>query len=235
LHDPATGRLWRSWRESRGAAPGFAEDYAFLIQGLLDLYEATGAIRWLQWADKLQDAMDAAFWDSEGGGYFSSPAGDPHLLVRMKEDYDGAEPAANSVAALNLLRLDAMLDGEARATRARETIDAFGAQLSRAPQGLPQMLVAVDFMIGPVRQIVIAGDRNAPETQTLLRAVHENLEAPRVGLWADGGEGQAWLASRQPWITGVKPVDGRASVSVCRDNTCGLPVTDPEELARQLG
>jgi uncharacterized protein YyaL (SSP411 family) len=235
LHDPATGRLWRSWRESRGAAPGFAEDYAFLIQGLLDLYEATGAIRWLQWADKLQDAMDAAFWDSEGGGYFSSPAGDPHLLVRMKEDYDGAEPAANSVAALNLLRLDAMLDGEARATRARDTIDAFGAQLSRAPQGLPQMLVAVDFMIGPVRQIVIAGDRNAPETQTLLRAVHENLEAPRVGLWADGGEGQAWLAARQPWITGVKPVDGRASVSVCRDNTCGLPVTDPEELARQLG
>jgi uncharacterized protein YyaL (SSP411 family) len=97
------------------------------------------------------------------------------------------------------------------------------------------MLVAVDFMIGPVRQIVIAGDRNAPETQTLLRAVHENLEAPRVGLWADGGEGQAWLAARQPWITGVKPVDGRASVSVCRDNTCGLPVTDPEELARQLG
>jgi uncharacterized protein YyaL (SSP411 family) len=235
LHESGGWRLWRGWRESRGAAPGFAEDYAFLIQGLLDLYEATGAIHWLQWADRLQETMDAAFWDANAGGYFSSAAGDPHLLVRMKEDYDGAEPAANSVTALNLLRLDGMLGGHGvRADRARETLAAFRAQLDRAPQGLPQMLVASDFAIGPVRQIVIAGERNSPEARALLRAVHGRLEAPRVILWADDGEGQAWLAGRQPWIAGVKPVDGRASVSVCRDNTCGLPVTDPEELARQL-
>ncbi|HUG11312.1 MAG TPA: thioredoxin domain-containing protein [Opitutaceae bacterium] len=234
LHDPATSRLWRGFRESRGAAPGFAEDYAFLIQGLLDLYEATGATRWLQWADRLQETMDADFWDANAGGYFSSPAGDPHLLVRLKEDYDGAEPAANSVAALNLLRLDAMLGGGTRADRARETIEAFRAQLDRAPHGLPQMLVAVDFMIGPVRQIVIAGDPGSADTRALLRAVHGRLEAPRVILWADGAEGQVWLAGRQPWIAGVKPVGGRGSASVCRDNTCGLPVTDPEELARQL-
>jgi uncharacterized protein YyaL (SSP411 family) len=178
--------------------------------------------------------MDAAFWDAEGGGYFSSPAGDPHLLVRMKEDYDGAEPAANSVAALNLLRLDAMLGGGTRAGRARESLEAFRAQLDRAPHGLPQMLVAVDFMAGPVQQVVIAGEYGSPETRALLRVVHGRLEAPRVILWADAGEGQSWLAERQPWIAGVKPTGSRASVSVCRDNTCGLPVTEPEELARQL-
>jgi uncharacterized protein YyaL (SSP411 family) len=235
LHDTGSWRLWRSWRGARGAAPGFAEDYAFLIQGLLDLYEATGAIHWIQWADRLQGTMDASFWDENGGGYFSSAAGDPHLLVRMKEDYDGAEPAANSVAALNLLRLDAMVGGGGRTGRARATINAFRAQLDRAPHAMPQMLVAVDFMNGPVRQIIIAGRPGSAETLPLLRAIHGRPEAPRVILWADGDEGQAWLAEKQPWIAGVRTPAGRASVSVCRDNACGLPVTDPEELTRQLG
>ena len=234
LHDSADWRLWRSWRGSRGNAPGFAEDYAFLIQGLLDLYEATGAIHWLQWADRLQDTMDATFRDATNGGYFSSPEGDAHLLVRMKEDYDGAEPAANSVAALNLLRLDAMLGGGTREERARAAIEAMRARWSRAPHGLPQMLVAVDFMKGPVRQIVIAARPGDTSARDLLRAIHTRVEAPRVILWADSGEGQGWLAGRQPWIGGVKAVDGSASVSVCRDNTCGLPVIDPKELARQL-
>ena len=201
---------------------------------MIDLYEATGAIHWLQWADRLQDTMDAAFWDDDRGGYFSSPEGDPLLLVRMKEDYDGAEPAANSVAALNLLRLEAMLGGDRRRERARETIEAMRSQWSRAPQGLPQMLVAIDFMTGPVRQIVIAAKPGDPSARNLLRAIHSRLEMPRVILWADGGEGQGWLAERQPWIEGVKIALDRASVSVCRDNTCGLPVTDPKELARQL-
>ena len=109
LYDAKTGTLFRSWREGRSDIPGFAEDYAYLIQGLLDLYEAGFEIRWLQWAVKLQARMDTLFWDPEQGGYFNSRADDPSVIVRLKEDYDGAEPAPNSVAAMNLIRLDWML------------------------------------------------------------------------------------------------------------------------------
>ncbi len=119
LFDPVTGVLYRSWREGRSNIEGFAEDYSYLIQGLLDLYEAGFESRWLQWAVKLQDKMDELFWDEDPvgqpqggrGGYFNSRADDPTVIVRLKEDYDGAEPAPNSVAAMNLMRLDWMIGG----------------------------------------------------------------------------------------------------------------------------
>ena len=103
----------RSWRGEAGSIAGFAEDYAFLIQGLLDLYEADWEVDWLKWALELQERQDALFWDETGGGYFSSAAGDPLVPLRMKEDYDGAEPSANSISALNLLRFARMLHDEA--------------------------------------------------------------------------------------------------------------------------
>jgi uncharacterized protein YyaL (SSP411 family) len=111
LYDDATGTLYRSWCGGRGTVPGFAEDYACLIQGLLDLYEAGFDVRWLQWAERLQAKMDALFWDAEHGGYFNTRTGDPAVILRLKDDYDGAEPAANSIAALNLHRLDWMIGG----------------------------------------------------------------------------------------------------------------------------
>jgi uncharacterized protein YyaL (SSP411 family) len=123
LYDAATGTVYRSWREGRSDIAGFAEDYAFLIQGLLDLYEAGFDIRWLQWAEKMQAKMDTLFWDAERGGYFNSRADDPTVIVRLKEDYDGAEPAPNSVAAMNLLRLDWM------------TGDVGGPATAGAPRG----------------------------------------------------------------------------------------------------
>lgn len=118
LYDSATNRLYRTWRGERSHVPGFAEDHAFLIQGLLDLYEATFEICWLQWAERLQQALDERFWDGESGGYFGNEDGDPLVLLRLKEDYDGAEPSANSIAALNLLRLSRMFHRDAYEARA---------------------------------------------------------------------------------------------------------------------
>jgi len=146
LYDEKRGVLYRSYREGRGAAEGFAEDYAFLIQGLLDLYEASFEVRWLQWAERLQQTMDRLFWDEARGGYFNSAAGDASIVLRLKEDYDGAEPAPSSVAAMNLLRLGAVFDGAAAAPaggyreRGRRTLAAFRAQWSAAPHALPHLL-----------------------------------------------------------------------------------------------
>ena len=105
LWDANRGTLQRRWRAGQAAIDGYAEDYAYLAWGLLELFEATGEASWLEWARDLQDQLDDRFWDEVAGGWFSTTGDDPSVLLRMKEDYDGAEPAASSVAVANLLRL----------------------------------------------------------------------------------------------------------------------------------
>ena len=113
MWDPKSGRLLRRYRQGDAAIDGYAEDYAFLIFGLIELFQASGDATWLTWARELQARQDELFWDAAGGGYFSTTGQDPTVLLRMKEDYDGAEPSPSSVSALNLLAL-AHLTGERR-------------------------------------------------------------------------------------------------------------------------
>ncbi|PAW61267.1 MAG: thioredoxin domain-containing protein [Opitutia bacterium Tous-C1TDCM] len=238
LSDPATGTLFRVWRQGRGTAPGFAEDYAYLIQGLLDLYEAGFEIRWLQWAVRLQATMDAVFWDAARGGYFNSAAEAADIVLRLKEDYDGAEPAPSSVAALNLLRLAAVFEGErADGYRGRgvRCIEAFRAQWTRAPHAMPQLLCALESALESPRHVVLAGDPAAPDFRALAAVLHERLGPRRALLAADGGAGQRWLAERAPWIAPMAPRSGLATAYVCEDFTCQAPATSPAELRRQLG
>jgi len=230
LVNPHSGELRRSWRKGAVLEAGFAEDYAFLIQGLLDLYEATFSIRWLQWASDLQGIMDRLFWDEEGGGYFSSAAGDSHLLVRLKEDYDGAEPSANSVAVLNLLRFARML-GVADAEKKPARIVALsGHTLEGMPGAVPQLLVALSYSLSGGRLIVIAGKPEAADTASLIDVARKGFQPDQVILLADGGKGQAWLAERVPSIAGMHPVEGRAALYRCENFTCAAPETDPEKI-----
>ncbi len=235
LYDPATGTLYRSWRGQRGTAPAFAEDYAALIQGLLDLYEAGFDVRWLQWAVQLQGEMDAAFWDDAAGGYFNSRAGAADVIVRMKDDYDGAEPAPSSMAALNLVRLDWMLGGSGSYRgKARRTLEAFRRQWSRTPHALPQMLGALELYLEPPRTVVLAGDPGAEDFRALAAVLHERLGPRRAVLCADGGAGQAWLAQHAAYLAVMKPRDGRATAHVCENYACRQPVTAPEDLRALL-
>ncbi len=227
LHDESTGVLYRSWREGRSDIPGFAEDYAYLIQGLLDLYEAGFEIRWLQWAVKLQQRMDELFWDPARGGYFNSRADDPSVIVRLKEDYDGAEPAPNSVAAMNLVRLDWMIGSgegaENHRERARQTIESLRAQWTRRPQALPQLLCAVELLLAEPRTVVLAGDPGTPDFRAMAAVLHEKLGPRRAVLCADGGEAQRWLAARRPYLAAMTVRDG-VTAHVCENFTCQMPV-----------
>jgi uncharacterized protein YyaL (SSP411 family) len=237
LYDEPTGTLYRSFREGRSDIPGFAEDYAYLVQGLLDLYEASFEIRWLQWAERLQARMDELFWDAGAGGYFNSRADDPGIIARLKEDYDGAEPAPGSVAASNLLRLAWMLgdnpgDRPGYRERAGRTIEAFRGRWERAPQALPQMLCALELARQPPRTVVLAGDPQADDFRALAAVLHERL-GPRRALLA-GGEGQRWLAARLPYLAGMKPRGSRATAYLCENFACRPPVTQPAELRRML-
>jgi uncharacterized protein YyaL (SSP411 family) len=234
LHDADRGVLFRAWREGRGSAEGFAEDYAFLIQALLDLYEASFELRWLQWAERLQAKMDELFWDDARGGYFNSAANDPSIVLRLKEDYDGAEPAPSSVAAMNLLRLGGLWHDEKLRERGRHTIEAFRSQWSRAPHAMPQMLCALELALESPRHVVIAGDPKAKDFRALVAVVHASLGARRQLIAADGGEAQAWMARRAPWLAEMKPVAGRATAYVCEEFACQAPVSDPAELRALL-
>jgi uncharacterized protein YyaL (SSP411 family) len=228
------GVIARSYRKGAGDVAGFADDYAFLIQGLLDLYEASFDVSWLEWTVALQEKQDTLFLDKTTGGYFSVTDKDPHLLLRMKEDHDGAEPSPNSVSALNLLRLAEMTGRAEWREQAGKTLDAFSDQLTRVPIALPQMLVALDFELVEPRQIVIAGKPGADDTRALLREVHQHFIPRKILLLADGGDGQNVLSGKLEFMKSVVMIDGKATAYVCENYVCRQPVSDLGTLAASL-
>ena len=239
LFNEAGGALFRSWCGRRGGVEGFAEDYAFVVQGLLDLYEATFEVRWLQWAERLQEGMDGRFWDGEAGGYFNSAAGAPDIVLRLKEDHDGAEPAPNSVAAMNLSRLAAIFDRPGGASpscrdRMLGILGAFRPRWRHTPLAVPQMLCALERAVEAPLHVVLAGDPAAADFQALADVLAAAPGPRRSVLAADGGPGQEWLADRAPWIAGMRPLHGRATAFVCENFTCQAPVTAPEQLRELL-
>jgi uncharacterized protein len=234
LYEKKSKLLYRNYRGSRSDIEGFADDYAFIIQGLLDLYEASFDVEWLKFAVELQETQDRLFFDEKNGGYFSTSGKDGSVFLRMKDDNDGAEPAASSVAALNLLRLAQFRDNKRMAEHARKTIDAFATTLSHFPSAMPQMLVALDFASSKPRQVVITGKKEAPETQALIREVNRHFLPKTVVFLADGAEGQKYLGGQNEAIRAMSPLDGKPAAYVCENFTCKAPVTEANELAELL-
>jgi uncharacterized protein YyaL (SSP411 family) len=230
LYDEKSKVLFRNYREGRGEIEGFADDYAFVIQGLLDLYEVSFDIEWLKFAVELQETQDHSFFDEKNGGYFSTSGKDSSVPLRMKDDNDSAEPAASSIAALNLLRLGQLRDDRKIEERAKKTIDAFAPTLSHFASAMPQMLVAVDFGLSKPRQIVIAGKIDNAETKTLLKEVHRHFLPNTILILADGGDGQKYLGERNEAIRAMSMIDGKPAAYVCENFTCKAPVTDPRAL-----
>ncbi len=238
-------RHYRAGKLSRTeTAPAVVDDYAFFANGLVDLYETTFEPQWLMKARELADTMIELFYDRERGGFFMTDGRDPSVIVRAKEDYDGAEPSGNSMAALLLLRL-AEFTGDSvaavgdrggeggRAQRARlqyreiaeKTLAAFTTHLNRAPHAVPQMLCALDFALGKPKQIVLAGARDAEETRAMIRAVHQTFLPNKVLLFAeDGGK----------FAQALKPIDGKTTAYVCENFTCQLPTTDLQQFKTLL-
>jgi len=234
LSDAKGQTLRRSYRGGTSEVAGFAEDYAFFIQGLLDLYETSFDSQWLLLAEQLQATQDRLFWDDKNGGYFNNTGEDPSILLRLKDDNDNAEPAASSIAARNLLRLAQMRDTNELRVRGQKTIAAFAAALNHFPSAMPQMLVALDFSLTKPKQVIIAGKPGAGDTRDLLDEVHRHYLPNTIVLLADGGAGQKFLAARLEEVKEMKPIDGKAAAYVCENFTCQAPVTSVEELRKLL-
>jgi hypothetical protein len=226
--------LLRRYREGESAVPGYLDDYAFFVWGLLEAYEATFALRFLEAALTFQDSMNDLFWDPSGGGFFYSGSQNEALIVQSKEAYDGALPSGNSVAASNLLRLSRMVGRQEWEVKAARMCQTFAPSILAYPAGYTQFLGALDFLIGPGREIVIAGDPEDEGTQSMLRTVQRRFLPNKVVLLRPGGEEGRRLAALAPYTESMGPVDGRPAAYVCEGYACRRPVTDPASLEAEL-
>jgi uncharacterized protein YyaL (SSP411 family) len=227
-----TGILLRRYRDGHAEIDGYAEDYAYVVAGLLELFQADPAPMWLEWAIALQHRQDELFWDDAAGGWFSTTGNDPSVLLRMKEDYDGAEPTASSIAVLNLLLLSHLVPDPQWGERIERTLKLFGTRLEQMGRGVPMMAAALSAHTARLQQIVIVeGDA---DDDSLDRAVALTYLPFSLQLRVASAAQRA-LAGSLPFLEAMRPVDGRTAVYVCRDFTCRQPVTTVDALQQELG
>ena len=225
----AEGDLLRRHRAGETGIPGFLDDYAFFVQGLLDLYEANFDNGLLQEAAHLTKRMIDLFGDSANGGFFSTAPGDASVLLRLKDDYDGAEPSANSIAVLNLLRLAAILNKDELQVAAQSTLRSFAGKLNQHAITMPIMAAAYLYSLRKPQQVILAGDPKSKETAAMLAEIRSRFRPHSVTLLAD--------ETLAEWLPSVKEMSSQPGVTtayVCENFTCQLPVTTPDALAKLL-
>jgi uncharacterized protein YyaL (SSP411 family) len=233
LWNAASGTLMRRYRDGDAAIDGYAEDFAYLIFGILELFQATGNAEWFEWAIALQQRQDELFWDAAEGGWFSTTGKDPSVLLRLKEDYDGAEPAASSVAAVNVLTLAHLTGDASYRHKAEQTLARYGTRVGAAARVVPFMLCALSQWHAPAMQIVVVGGPASPPVRALEQEIASHYRPFAVHIPVDPDRTQASLQRVLPFVDGMQ-AHGGGAVYVCRDFTCHQPVGTPEALRAEL-
>jgi uncharacterized protein YyaL (SSP411 family) len=234
LWDARSSELRRRWRDGQTAGAGQLDDYANLALGYLDLYEATFDPRWLSRSAELTTQMVARFADPADGALFESPAGDGAIGLRLKDEFDGAEIAGNSIAAEVLQRLGTLLDRPEWRMRAHAAFESYARRLSRQPVAMPRMLTAMRLESAPVRHIVIAGDPERADTRAMLREFNRRFLPDDEIIVTTPGPRAESLRALVPFAASLGEKDGHATAYVCIDYACRLPTTDPSVFARLL-
>jgi uncharacterized protein YyaL (SSP411 family) len=228
------GGIFHRYREGEAGIAGFLEDYAFLAWGFIELYEATFEQKYLRYAIDLSDRMIADFWDGTRGGFFQTAEYTEAALVRNKEVHDGAYPSGNSVAALDLILL-ARMTGETRfEEKAEQLMHAFSAEVARAPHVHTQLMIALDFALGPSSEVVIVADPQGEDTADMLRAVRSKFFPKNVILVRSSVEDTDEIASLAKFTKDLKAKEGKATAFVCQNHVCKLPTTDPYAMLELL-
>ena len=228
------GTLLRRYREGDAAYSGYLEDYAFLVWGLIELYEASFETSYLEEAISLNKLMTDIFWDGKNGGLYFTGDTNNKLIVRSKEIYDGALPSGNSIAALNLLRLSRFTGNVDLEEKAETLIRAFSKQISENPTGYTQLLSALDYAVGPVQEIVIAGDPDLDTTQDMIRAVQKRFLPNKVLLLKHEKAPGKRLQALSPFVEAMQPINNQPSAYLCEQYTCNAPINNLEELETKL-
>jgi uncharacterized protein YyaL (SSP411 family) len=225
------GTLFRRWRDGDVGGEGQLDDYAFLAHGLIALHQATFDPKWLEHASILVETMIERFADQAGGGFFESPEGDASIRVRMKDAFDGAELAGNSIAARVLLALAPLADRADYADHAQRTLDAFARRIAEHPAAMPMMLVATMDAMAEARHIAIVAGRD--DARDMIEAARAAASPRDLILLVTPGNRER-LAKLAPFVGPLEARDGRATAYVCVERACRAPTTDPAALTSEL-
>jgi uncharacterized protein YyaL (SSP411 family) len=228
------GRLSRVFVNGRAAGPAFLEDYAFMIAGLIDLYEADANPRWLREAIALQAVLDRGYLDPAGGGYWKTGHDHEQLLAREKPNRDGAVPSGNSVEAMNLLRLEAFTSDPHYRERAVLLFSAFNDALVQQPTRLPELLLALDFFLGTTQDVLLVRPADGSNEAAMRSALRETYAPNRIVSIVTEGKELQELTRLIPQFSGKIAQRGRTTAYVCENRVCKYPTTDPEAFAAQL-
>ena len=228
-------RLLHRYRDGEAALTASIDDYAFLIYGLLELYEATFEVNYLENALALNEDSIRHFWDHENGGFYFTADDGERLLVRQKEIYDSAVPSGNSVAMLNLLRLGRLTTRADFEEKAAKIGRAFYSNVSQMPSAYTQLMVAADFAIGPSYEVVIAGDLQAHDTRQMLEAMRGIFVPNKVVVLHTPGQKPPSINDIIPFVADYSSIGGKATAYVCLNYNCQLPTKNIGSMLKLLG
>ena len=229
------GRLLKRYRKGKAGLPAHLNDYAFVVWGFLELYQAGFKTIYLQEAIRLNDQMIKHFWDPQSGGLFMTADDGEKLLIRNKEIYDGAIPSGNSVAALNLLRLGHMTGRQDYLQKAESIGKAFSGSVNRYPPGHTHLMVAVEYALYPNYEVVIAGKPGAKDTRAMLTALRQPFLPGKIVLLRPADKKEAAEIIRMaPYTEFMVPKDGKATAYVCTKFVCKLPTTEISQMLANL-
>ena len=223
------GKLLRTYRVGQARLPGYLEDYSFVADGLLALYESTFDQKWLTEATSIADRMIELFWNDDVGGFYDTSSEHDQLVIRPRDVLDNAQPCGGSVATDMLLKLAVITGNENYRIKAVTPLRTLKDLMSRAPTGTGHWLAALDFYVSSPKEVVIIGPHNDPATEALLKTVNGNFHPNKVLVGAEA-PGEYDL----PLLESRGMIDGKPTAYVCQNYTCQVPVTTPEELAIQL-
>ena len=224
------GKLLHCYCSGKASVNAHLDDYAFLVWGLLELYEATFELKYLKSAIELNNLMIKHCWDDKNGGLYFTADYDEDLIVRQKEIYDGAIPSGNSVAMLNLLRISEIMGDSKLKEKAEKIMSAFSANLKQAPIAYTQLLVALDYLAGPPCEIILAGDIKSADSQSMLNVVRSEFLPNKIILFKNDDE----LSKIAKYTSSYKCVDGKTTSFICKNYNCNLPLTDENEVKKIL-
>jgi uncharacterized protein YyaL (SSP411 family) len=230
----ADGRLWHRHRGEWTGVDANLDDYAFLVWGLIELYEATFDTSHLQYALELSDDMVRHFWDDDGGGLYLVPDDGERLLVRKKDIHDTALPSANSVAMLNLLRLGRMTGNSDLEERAAKIGRAFSVSIKESPAAYTQLMAALDFAIGPSYEVVVAGNPDAEDTRTMTRELRRRFLPNKVVLLNHSDRDVPEIVKLAEFTKNQSSIGGKATAYVCVNHSCKSPTTDVNKMFELL-
>ncbi len=234
LYNADTGILLRRFRDGDSAIPGFLDDYAFTTAALLDLYETDFNPAHLERAIVLTAKMRELFEDTSEGAFFTTTAGDASLVLRMKDDYDGAEPSGNSIALFNLLRLAHITDRSEFRDAAQRTLRALSPKMASQPIAVPRMLVALQYSQAVKWEVVIAGDPKSELTRAFLQKLRTSFRPHTIVLLVDSEATREKLAKYFPAVGSMREIDDKPTAYVCQDYTCQLPTNELAKFSELL-